>query len=75
MVCLGNPGVVVIDRLKERWEEALGYLEDHPEEESSVARENDALRSLFGSFERVYWQPREEDWERWEEPVTPESRI
>lgn len=70
-------GIILIDRLKERWEEALGYLEDHPDEDShtSIVLEENALSSPFGSFVRVYWQPREEMWERWEEPVTPESRV
>ncbi|KAF6821959.1 hypothetical protein CPLU01_12292 [Colletotrichum plurivorum] len=61
-------GIIVIDRLQDRWEEALGYLEKHPKEE-------DALRSPYGSFMKLYWQPREEVWERWEEPVTPESLV
>lgn len=68
-------GIIVIDRLEERWEEALGYLEDHPEEDSHVIEEKDALTSRFGSFIEVRWQPREEMWEVWEEPVTPESRV
>ncbi|KAF6813550.1 hypothetical protein CSOJ01_04572 [Colletotrichum sojae] len=68
-------GIIVIDRLEDRWEEALGYLEKHPEEDSSFPRQGDALRSPYGSFMKVYWQPREEVWERWEEPVTPESRV
>ncbi|OHE97551.1 hypothetical protein CORC01_07166 [Colletotrichum orchidophilum] len=69
-------GIIVIDRLEERWEEALGYLEDHPDEDSHVVlEEEDALSSPFGSFITVYWQPREETWERCKEPVTPESRV
>ncbi|KAF6822591.1 hypothetical protein CMUS01_11022 [Colletotrichum musicola] len=68
-------GIIVIDRLEDRWEEALGYLEKHPEEDSSFPREENALRSPYGSCRMVYWQPREEVWERWEEPVTPESRV
>lgn len=68
-------GIIVIDRLEERWEEALGYLKDHPDEDSHVVSGADALTSPFGSFIEVCWQPREEVWERWEEPVTPESRV
>ncbi|KUI69825.1 hypothetical protein VM1G_05053 [Cytospora mali] len=68
-------GIIVIDRLEERWEGALNYLEDHPEEDSPIVTEDEAIRSPFGSFVKVYWQPREEVWERWGEPVTPESHV
>jgi hypothetical protein len=68
-------GILVIDRLEERWEEALGYLEDHPDEDTHVVSEEEALSSPFGSFAKVCWQPREETWELWEMPVTPESRV
>ncbi|WDK21722.1 hypothetical protein CGRA01v4_13011 [Colletotrichum graminicola] len=66
---------LVFDHLEERWEEALGYLKDGPEEVPCIVEEDDARISPFGSFVRIYWQPREEVWERWEEPVTPESHV
>ncbi|KUI52924.1 hypothetical protein VP1G_00445 [Cytospora mali] len=68
-------GIIVVDRLEERWEEALNYLENHPEEDSPIVTEYEAIRSPFGNLMEVYWQPREEVWERWEEPVTRESRV
>ncbi|KAK1982728.1 hypothetical protein LZ30DRAFT_716553 [Colletotrichum cereale] len=68
-------GIIVIDRLEERWEEALGYLEDHPDEDPNIILDEDAIGSPFGSSIVVYWQPREDIWERYEEPVTAESRV
>ncbi|GKT41203.1 uncharacterized protein ColSpa_01384 [Colletotrichum spaethianum] len=68
-------GIIVIDRLEEQWEGALGYLEDHPNKDSHAVLEEDAFNSPFGSFIAVYWQPREEMWERCEEPVSPEARV
>lgn len=68
-------GIIIIDRLEEHWADALGYLEDYPEARSSIINEEDALHSPFGSFVRVYWQPREEYWQLWEEPLTPERHV
>lgn len=61
--------IIVIDRLEDNWEDAFDC------DDRVTQPEDENTRSSFGSFTTVYWRPREETWEYYEDELRPESRM
>lgn len=68
-------GIVVISRVTDRWEEGLDWIERHYDGNSTIISRKDAYNSWFETCLLVKWQPREETWRAYEEPIAPEQRV
>lgn len=68
-------GIVVISRVTNGWKEGLDWIEMHYKGSSVIFSRKDPYNSRFGTCLLVKWQPREETWRAYEEPITPEQRV
>ncbi|OHE94791.1 hypothetical protein CORC01_09898 [Colletotrichum orchidophilum] len=62
-------GIAIVYRLEDSWEGAFEC------DETDIHIEEEGAQSPYGSFATVYWRPREETWEYYEDEFRPENRV